>query len=167
MMRESTPSEADPKFTEPLFQGLPLLSPFFSPCPPLLLGGGFGVTTTTGGFSLGGGGGLSRCPSAKTLTDTMQSTMAVINIRFKSFMISCGLLMPVSHERAWEGEETRQSQKGAISMPQANPCSPPAFTANNLSILAVKRTLSDASRTVSCTSFDARKSRRAVFSGAQ
>lgn len=163
----SASMKVDPHLSVQLPQGRPFLSPFFWPCPPLLLGGGFGVTTTTGGFSLGGGGGLSLCASAKTLTDTMQSIMVINNIRFKYFMITCFLLMSISHERAWEGEETRQPDRGAISVPQTNTRFRPAFTSHNLPIIAGKRTLSDASRTVSCIGFDAPSGHPRCLNGAQ
>lgn len=90
----STFIEADRLCLRSRLQGFFLSPLFLSLCPPLLLGGGsgFGATTTLGGSSFGGGGFGSLCANA--LTVTMQSIMAVINIRFKFFIITCGLLMP-------------------------------------------------------------------------
>jgi hypothetical protein len=74
--------------------------------------GGFLSGTTTNGVSFFGGGGGGFCPfrwsCANTPAATMQDIVKAKHIRFNFSMITFILLMSFSHERAWEGEETRR-----------------------------------------------------------
>lgn len=91
-----------------------------------LFGGGGSFCSST--FTFGGssfGGGFGSCFCANAPAETTQQIIAAINIRFKSFITLCGLLMSLLNERGREGERRDAPlQRVARWMPEARSAIP-------------------------------------------